>query len=245
LPGSSDNPTLYALGAPTVDVNGVVFAIWDGGRTYYTFDPLEAWTPRQYSILKTAPSFEFSTAQSIAVQPETGDLYTRYFGNGFLIKIDPITREGTIVAEILPPSDSFLVFDPVNPNILYIAYTHLHYIGKYNLEKKEHSNFAGTDGIGGWQDGHVTEAMFRIPHQLSVDTNGNVYVADRGNHCIRMITPDGQVSTIIGKGGVVGYQDGNSEEALLNEPKGVVVAPNGDIYITDYNNNVVRKLTKE
>ena len=52
------------------------------------------------------------------------------------------------------------------------------------------------------------------------------------------------VSTVIGKGGVAGYQD-NPEDALFNQPRGVAVTPDGDIYITDLGNNVVRKLTIE
>jgi len=251
LPGSSTDAT-YALGAPTVDANGVVSAISDGGRTFFTFDPIESWSPRQRSVLPAGPTgvpFAFSTAHSLAAHPVTGELYTRYYANGHLIKVDPLTREGTLVSETLTSSDSYLVFDPINPNILYIAYHHLHCIGKYNLETKEHTIFAGRNGEAGWHDGPLSEARFTNPNQLIVAPNGNLYLADRGNHCIRMITLDenggGIVSTVIGKGGVAGYQDGNPEDALFNQPRGVAVTPDGNIYITDLGNNVVRKLTIE
>lgn len=250
LPGGSS--TLYALGAPTVNSNGVVSAISDNGKTFFTFDPMEEWAPRQRGILPAGPDgvpFNFSTAHSLAAHPVTGDLYTRYYANGHLVKIDPITREGTLVAETLTTSDSYLVFDPVNPNILYIAYSQLHCIGKYDFEKKEHTIFAGRNGEAGWQDGPLSEARFNTPNQLIVAPNGCLYLADRNNHCIRMITLDdkggGMVSTVIGKGGVAGYQDGNPEDALFNQPRGVAVTPDGNIYITDLGNNVVRKLTIE
>ena len=250
LPGGTSS--VYALGAPTVDANGVVSAISDRGSIFFTFDPIEAWTPRQRSILPAGEDgnpFVFSTAHSLAAHPVTGELYTRYYANGHLIKVDPNTREGTLVAETLTTSDSYLVFDPVNPNILYIAYHHLHCIGKYNLETKEHTIFAGRNGEAGWQDGPLSEARFTNPNQLIVAPDGNLYLADRGNHCIRMITLDdqggGTVSTVIGKGGVSGYQDGNPEDALFNQPRGVAVTPDGNIYITDLGNNVVRKLTIE
>ncbi len=250
-PGSNTD-TKYAFGAPTVDANGVVSAISDNGRTFFTFDPIEGWTPRERSILPAGPGgtpFIFSSAHSLAAHPVTGDLYTRYYASGHLVKIDPNTREGTLVSETLTSSDSYLVFDPVNPNILYIAYHHLHCIGKYDLEKKEHTIFAGKNGEAGWQDGPLSEARFNAPNQLIVAPNGNLYLADRNNHCIRMITLDGKgggvVSTVIGKGGVAGYQDGNPEDALFNQPRGVAVTPDGDIYITDLGNNVVRKLTIE
>jgi len=250
-PGSDTN-TMYAFGAPTCDDNGIVSAISDNGRQYFSFDPLEAWMPRQHSILQPAPPgvpFVFSTAHSLAAQPGTGYLFTRFYANGHLIKIDPVTREGTLVAQTATSSDSYLVFDPTDPNILYIAYYSLNYIGKVDLRTMEQSVFAGQNTGGGWKDGPVKDAEFRGPSQLIVAPNGNLYVADRGNHCIRMITLDGKgggiVSTVIGKGGVPGYQDGNPEDALFDNPRGVAVTPEGDIYIADYNNNVVRKLTIE
>ena len=250
LPGGTSST--YALGAPTVDANGVVSGISDGGRIFFTFDPLEGWTPRQRSILPAGVGgvpFTFSTAHSLVAHPVTGELYTRYFASGHLIKIDPITREGTLVAQTLTSSDSYVVFDPNDPNIMYIAYSHLHCIGKYDFAKKEHTIFAGRTGEAGWQDGPLSEARFNTPNQLIVAPNGNLYLGDRYNHCIRMITLDGKgggvVSTVIGKGGIAGYQDGNPEDALFNQPRGVAVTPDGNIYITDLGNNVVRKLTIE
>lgn len=250
-PGSNTN-TKYAFGSPTVDANGVVSAISDNGRTFFTFDPIEGWTPRERSILPAGAGgtpFIISTAHSLAAHPVTGELYTRYYASGHLVKVNPNTREGTLVGETLTSSDSYLVFDPVNPNIIYISYSSLHCIGKYDLEKKEHTIFAGRNGEAGWQDGPLSEARFRTPNQLIVAPNGTLYLADMGNHCIRNITIDenggGIVSTVIGKGGVAGYQDGNPEDALFNQPRGVAVTPDGNIYITDRGNNVVRKLTIE
>ena len=252
MQGSIDPDATYALGAPTVDADGVVSVINDNGRDYYTFDPKDDWSPRQRSILPAGPGgtpFSVSTAHSLAAHPVTGELYTRYQSNGHLIKIDPITKEGSLVIVTPSPCDSYLVFDPVNPNLLYITYSSLHFIGTYNIETKELKSFAGRSGTPDWQDGPVDDARFNNPNQLIVAPNGNLYVADRGNHCIRMITLDGEgggvVSTIIGKGGVPGYQDGNPEDALFNNPRGVAVTPQGDIYITDLGNNVIRKLTFE
>jgi len=213
---------------------------------------MEAWSPRQRSILPAGPNgvpYVVSTAHSLAAHPITGFLYTRYYANGHLIEIDPSTREGSLVAETLTGSDSYLVFDPKDPDIIYIAYHSLHCIAKFNIVTKEHTIFAGRSGQSGWQDGPAADSRLNTPNQLIVAPNGNLYFADRGNHCIRMITTDenGQaiVSTVIGKGGVAGYQDGNPEDALFNNPRGVAVDPSGDIYITDYENNVVRKLTIE
>ncbi|MGV3522798.1 MAG: hypothetical protein ACO1RX_01160 [Candidatus Sericytochromatia bacterium] len=57
------------------------------------------------------------------------------------------------------------------------------------------SLFAGT-GEPGLRDGSILEAQFNQPHGLAFDAAGNLYVADTGNHAIRKITPEGQVSTV-------------------------------------------------
>ncbi|NLB26276.1 MAG: cell surface protein [Bacteroidales bacterium] len=248
LPGGSSSK--YALGAPTVDANGVVSAISDGGAIYFSFDPAEGWAARERSIYSDG-SYTRATAHSIAAHPITGDLYTRYAASGHLVRIDPTTREATFVSETVTSVDSYLVFDPVNPNLLYIVYDRLCCIGLYNLETNEHTIFAGSAGSAGWMDGPLKDARFNRPSQLIVAPNGNLYVADRNNHCIReIILPDetgegGMVRTIIGKGGVSGYQDGNPDDALFNEPRGVAVLPDGTMYIADWSNNVIRKLTQE
>ena len=111
--------------------------------------------------------------------------------------------------------------------------------------------FAGAAGQSGWIDGPLKEARFNRPSQMIVAPNGNLYVADRANHCIReIVLPDengdgGMVRTIIGKGGVSGYQVGNPDDALFNNPRGVAVLPDGTMYIADWENNVIRKLTQE
>jgi len=61
------------------------------------------------------------------------------------------------------------------------------------------STLAG-NGTRGFRDGVGTEAWFHSPHGLAVDSSNNVYVADTGNHRIRKITPEGEISTLAGSG---------------------------------------------
>lgn len=58
------------------------------------------------------------------------------------------------------------------------------------------STFAGSPGIKGSRDGKGTAANFKKPKSVAVDTSGNVYVADPGDHAIRKITPNGEVTTL-------------------------------------------------
>lgn len=103
--------------------------------------------------------------------------------------------------------------------------------------------FAGAYGQAGWNDGIATDAEFNAPRQMTLDMEGNIYVADSGNHCIRMIDKNGIVTTPIGKPGEAGYADGSLDMALLNDPRGVAVDSEGDVYIADLGNSCIRKLT--
>lgn len=95
----------------------------------------------------------------------------------------------------------------------------------------------------GSSDGTVTNARFFAPQGVSVDVNGDVYVADSDNSTIREITPKGQVSTIAGQAGVAGYSDGVGTNALFFLPKGLAVDASGNLYVVDTFNEVIRKLT--
>ncbi len=126
---------------------------------------------------------------------------------------------------------------------LYIADTKNNCIRK--LAKGRVTTFAGvcrggTDK-GGHKDGPASRAMFKIPQSVDMDAGGGVWVADTGNHCIRLIK-GGNVSTVTGKPGQQGYYDGPVDEALLNEPWTVSVAKDGAVYIVDYGNYRIRRL---
>ena len=86
-------------------------------------------------------------------------------------------------------------------------------------------------------------ADFRIPLGVAVDAAGNVYVADSGNDTIRKITPAGVVSTLAGSAGSAGSTDGTGSAALFNRPTGVAIDAAGNVYVTDQNNNTIRKIT--
>ena len=61
------------------------------------------------------------------------------------------------------------------------------------------SSLAG-NGTGAFADGVGTEARFSMPAGVAVSVTGNVYVADQGNHRVRLVTPSGATSTLAGSG---------------------------------------------
>lgn len=103
------------------------------------------------------------------------------------------------------------------------------------------STFAGS-GTAAYADGQGTAASFNQPFSVTIDASGNLYVADRYNHRIRKITSGGLVSTLAGSG-TLGYAEGTGTAAMFNYPTTVTVDKLGNVYVADYHNNRVRKVT--
>lgn len=104
---------------------------------------------------------------------------------------------------------------------------------------------AGQIEIPGNADGEAFSATFNNPHGIAVDKNGTVYTADRWSHIIRKITIDGMVSTLAGSPGESGATDGPASTATFNEPWGLCVDEQGNVYVADTRNNKIRKITPE
>jgi streptogramin lyase len=108
------------------------------------------------------------------------------------------------------------------------------------------TTFAGS-GVSGSGNGTGAIASFNMPTGIAVDSSGNVYVADMGNNLIRKITPAGDVSTFAGGGGSgdegSGADDGIGIAASFNMPTGIAVDSSGNVYVADFNNNLIRKIT--
>jgi PKD repeat protein/sugar lactone lactonase YvrE len=101
--------------------------------------------------------------------------------------------------------------------------------------------FAGTPNAPGFVNGADSNARFNTPTGLTVDLNGNVYVADNKNNCIRKITPAGFVSTFAGSG-AAGYADGTGTNAAFTGPSAVFADALGNVYVSDKNNQRIRKI---
>jgi sugar lactone lactonase YvrE len=93
------------------------------------------------------------------------------------------------------------------------------------------TTLAGSGAMGS-EDGNGATASFSGPSGLAVDSAGNVYVADSGNHRIRKITPSGTVTTLAGSGNV-GSADGRGTAASFRFPRSVAVDTSGNAYVTE------------
>ncbi|HEY5228656.1 MAG TPA: NHL repeat-containing protein [Opitutaceae bacterium] len=103
-------------------------------------------------------------------------------------------------------------------------------------------DYAGS-GVAGSADGTGTAASFNQPFGVALDSAGNLYVADKNNHTIRVVSSGGAVTTLAGTAGALGMTDGTGSDARFNFPVAVAVSSAGDVYVADSNNNTVRKVT--
>jgi sugar lactone lactonase YvrE len=107
------------------------------------------------------------------------------------------------------------------------------------------STLCGSPGEKGSTDGKGSAARFSNPFGIAVSPNGTLFVADRDNHTIRKVTEDGTVSTLCGSPGENGSTDGKGSAARFNSPIGIAVSPNGALFVADYNNHTIRKITED
>lgn len=105
------------------------------------------------------------------------------------------------------------------------------------------STFAGKFGAFGYADGTGDRARFDYPTGVTIDGSGNLFVTEANNHTIRKITPTGVVTTVAGSPGNSGTTDGTGSAARFNNPEDITLAADGNFYITDKSNNMIRKMT--
>ena len=197
-----------------------------------------AWHARVTTLAGDGSPQVFSDPFGIAVAKD-GTIYVADAGEKNLIH--KISREGTITTFSTGFNTPSALAIDANGN-LYVADTSNNRIGKVAPDGTV-STIAG-DGTAGYRDGPAAQARFNGPVGIAVDTRGNVFVADTYNDRVRMISTDGQVSTVAGAGSP-GYADGDRNTALFDTPCGIAVAQDGTLIIADTGNDRLRRIDKD
>ncbi|NDC42592.1 MAG: hypothetical protein EBZ77_13770, partial [Chitinophagia bacterium] len=114
----------------------------------------------------------------------------------------------------------------------------------FNIGKRIHT-YAGisSNGYSG-DNGAAVLGKLSNPYDVATDRKGNLYIADYGNGVVRKVAPTGVITTVAGNGSI-GYSGdgGAATTASLSNPIGVAVDTNDNLYIADYNNHVIRKVS--
>ena len=107
------------------------------------------------------------------------------------------------------------------------------------------STIAGS-GEAGFLDvaaGGAGGAKFFLPTGITVDDSDNIYVADSGNHRIRIIAPDGSVATFAGNAdGIAGLAEGEASAARFDSPQALAWTAPGDLLVADTGNDRIRRI---
>jgi len=95
----------------------------------------------------------------------------------------------------------------------------------------------------GYRDGEGDRALFDGPVSVAVGGKGVVYLADSRNHSVRVVSAEGEVTTLAGAQGEPGHVDGPPREARFSAPAGVAVASDGRVFVADTGNHRIRCIT--
>lgn len=108
------------------------------------------------------------------------------------------------------------------------------------------SLLAGADQLPGYADGTGAQARFNHPVGIALDPRrGHLLVADAYNHTLRKVDRHARVSTLGGTPGINDYRDGPLRHALFNTPVGIAVHADGSIYVSEYFNHDIRRISPQ
>ena len=194
---------------------------------------------------------------SAVVFDTAGNLYIAETGNHVIRKVDTLGHITTVAGTATQgfsgdngPATSAQLDSPqglaLSNTTLYIADTHNHRIRAVDLTTNLITTIAGTTTPGFDGDsGPATSAHLNLPTAITLDTTGNLYIADTANHRIRRIDATTGIITTIAGNGTQGYSgdSGQATAASIDSPTGLAVDTTGNLYLADTHNHRIRKIT--
>ena len=218
----------------------------------YTFITLAGTATNAGSADGIGGAAQFNSPYSVAVD-SSNYVYVADYNNHIIRKItlagvvttwaglagNPGSTDGTgSIARFNYPN--FMAVD--NLGNLYVSDNANHTI-RHVTSDGNVNTFAGLAGNSGSTDGSGSAARFYYPGGLAVDGTGNIYVADTFNNTIRKISSSGVVTTLAGTAGQSGSADGAGSVARFQRPQGCAVDSQNNVYVADYWNHTIRKIS--
>jgi uncharacterized protein (TIGR03437 family) len=184
-----------------------------------------------FLVVRAAPL----AGQTYAIRP--------YAGTGVVFFIVPPDSfgDGGLATNAIIDHPSAVALDAAGN--LYIADRGHNQIRCIAADTRIITTVAGTGASGySGDNGPAQLASLRAPQGLTIDSAGNIYIADSGNHVIRRISADGQIITTVAGTGTAGLGLNNvaATRSALNSPAGIALRNNVEMFIADTGNNVVR-----
>ena len=263
VPGHVDGTGAAArFSSPTavVRMSSGLLAVADGtGLTFRSVTPGGAVTTVSGGKCSGAPDVDGPASTAVLDYPSglvvapTGDVYfteqnhtvRKISAGGYVSTVAGVNRvpaatDGTGTAArfnypvgiLIAGNGDLVVADEDNATLRRVAST-----GAVSTWVGAAGSFATVDGLG-------TAARLNSPYALAQDAVGNVYVAGEGDGTIRKVTPDGGVTTLAGSARVYALSDGSGPAARFSSRvRGLAVGGDGNVYVADTYNNVVRRVT--
>ena len=185
----------------------------------------------------------------------SGDIFISDSSNNVIEKVTPdgtlsiVAGTGQLGTPVPGPATSSNLFTPQGIAVdtsgnLYIADHYNQVIEKVTPDGTL-SIVAGTGQRGTPVPGPATSSNLHDPEGLAVDAVGNLFIADSGNQMIEKVTPDGTLSIIAGSGDFDAPTPGPATSSGFKYPFGVAPDSSGNVYIADFINDVVEKVTPD
>lgn len=241
-----------------VDSSGNVYVADNGNNVIRKVSPAGVVTTLAGQTLAgyangTGSAAQFNSPHGVAVD-SLGNVYVADTGNNVIRQITPAgvvtTFAGSLTAGKADGTGFAAQF--CGPQGLAIDSSNNIYVADscYSSIRKVTPAAAVTTLAGGVSSGYFdatgSAALFNQPEGVAVDGLGNVYVTDFKNTKVRMVTPTGIVSTLVGGAfttAAIGLADGPVTLGAFYWPQGIAVDSSGNIYLADTSGNKIRKIS--